>query len=379
MPENDSDFIYRIKIIMSVFIGMIIAFSSGAQTGNGSTWFSFMNNDSTLLGFKDEHGRITVEPVSHTFAYVNKFDVIVPIVEESGGYYLMKDGRTAGFDSLYIFDMATDCESEGFIRFRDSKTDKVGMFDGNGNIVIPAIYNVLTKVTNGLVVALRNAEKEYWDDEDDHSGCNHYSWRGGEILLIDTNNRILLNNFDYSEDLNFYSMDAEARPEIGACREYFQTTAGTYYSFVSFEKEFRMWLFNLLSNDLVEETIRKICYDQIIRYDHKKGYVKESKFDFTHKDCEQLRRILSGIKNSEIEYTIEKESLSIYIFDPKEYEPFYDNCDRPNEQKYPVFEVTLQNTDIYEARSDRLFFLRTDAGYKLIGLSVTSESYDKLF
>ena len=46
-----------------------------------------------------------------------------------------------GKDSVYIFDNTPDCENEGFIRFRDHKTDKAGMFNRNGNIVIPAEYN----------------------------------------------------------------------------------------------------------------------------------------------------------------------------------------------------------------------------------------------
>jgi hypothetical protein len=48
-------------------------------------------------------------------------------------------------------------------------TDKVGMFNRNGEVVIPAIYNDMTEVNNGLVIALKDAEKKYWD-EHQHSG-----------------------------------------------------------------------------------------------------------------------------------------------------------------------------------------------------------------
>ncbi|WHT39712.1 hypothetical protein QNH98_03240 [Myroides sp. mNGS23_01] len=74
-------------------------------------------------------------------------------------YYLTKEGRSVGVDSLYIFDNGSDCESEGFIRFRDSKTDQAGMFNSKGDIAIPAVYNDLTRVRNGMIIGLKGAEK----------------------------------------------------------------------------------------------------------------------------------------------------------------------------------------------------------------------------
>ncbi|MHC0443614.1 WG repeat-containing protein, partial [Flavobacterium sp. 3-210] len=75
-------------------------------------------------------------------------------------YYLTKQGKIVGRDSLYVFDNGPDCENEGFIRFTNHKTDKMGIFNSEGKIVIPAQYSALTKVRNGLIVVLKDAEKQ---------------------------------------------------------------------------------------------------------------------------------------------------------------------------------------------------------------------------
>jgi hypothetical protein len=311
-----------------------------------------------------------IDPVSHGFAYVNRINDIVPIAGDSGGYYQTKSGRQVGFDSLYIFDMATDCESEGFIRFRNNKTDQTGMFNAEGRVVIPAVYNVLTKVTNGLVVALRNAEKEYWDSDHEHSGCNHYSWKGGEILLIDTNNRILINNFDYPDSLDFYSLEISAVSGNDVNRKYFSAVDGTFYSFAMFDKMFETWLRDSLLNNLTECDIRKICFDQVIFSNRGREQITESPEDFVNKNRESVKRVLSKIKTSG--YTIEKDDLNIYTFDPEEYGAYYDNCYQPNDRKYPVFDVIISG-NTYSKSSDCISFLKTDTGYKLVYFSVTSE------
>src|SRR5690606_42056116 len=63
----------------------------------------------------------------------------------------LKTGRKVGNDSLYYFDNVPDCESEGFIRFYDQANDLVGMLNSEGEIQIPAIYNGLGRVKNGMI------------------------------------------------------------------------------------------------------------------------------------------------------------------------------------------------------------------------------------
>ena len=144
------------------------------------TWTAFWNEDSTLIGYKDTNGIVKIEPIFSGFFFAEKFDNIIAISEgnngELGSYYLTKTGRTFGEDSLFNFDFRYDCESEGFIRFRDPKTAKIGMFDRTGKIAIPAIYDGLSRVRNGMVRGLKGAEKKYWDNHE-HADY-HYSHTG---------------------------------------------------------------------------------------------------------------------------------------------------------------------------------------------------------
>src|SRR5947209_11166940 len=106
-------------------------------------WTTFWNKDSTLMGFKDKNGSVKISPrFTKGLMAASQFKNIIAVTEQANGsyksYYLTKKGKIVGKDSLYVVDNTADCESEGFIRFRDKKTDKAGMFNSQGEIVIPA-------------------------------------------------------------------------------------------------------------------------------------------------------------------------------------------------------------------------------------------------
>src|SRR5690606_31413512 len=119
--------------------------------------------------------------------------------EESEYYFLTKTGRKVGNDSLYYFDNVPDCESEGFIRFYDQANDLVGMLNSEGEIQIPAIYNGLGRVKNGMIPALKGAQRKRDSPDDEHS---HFE--GGISILIDTNSHILIEYFPYNHKQNYY-------------------------------------------------------------------------------------------------------------------------------------------------------------------------------
>src|SRR5262249_13239391 len=137
----------------------------------------------------------------------------------------------------------------GFIRFRDPKTDKVGMFNRNGDIVIPARYNDMTRVRNGLITALIGAKKKWW------KGGEHYSWIGGREILIDTANNTVIDNFKYAGNLNFFSLLISMQPNPDTLRQNFRTSDGRYLSFTDFDREFKAWLKNVLLGNFTKENL----------------------------------------------------------------------------------------------------------------------------
>lgn len=340
---------------------------------NKDTWISFQDKDSTYIGFKDKNGNVKIEPKFTGMTSANKFDDIIAVTEEFKeswkSYYLTKSGKIVGVDSLYTFDNSSDCENEGFIRFRDPKTDKMGMFNAPGKIVIPAIYNELTKARNGMIVVLKGAKKI----KDNHEGCNHFSWAGGKEYLIDTNNKILIENFKYNDDLNFYSVHKSATPSKDPIRENFQGVDGQYYSFINFDKEFESWLKNNLLTDLSKDNLLKSSFDKISFWKEPDGWINESKSKFINQNYSFIKLKLQELNDNKMEYFVSSDGLNPFIFETSEYEMYFNNCNQSKEWLYPVKNIVISPKNNSDFGQDHFQFLRTDNGYKLITISTQKE------
>lgn len=338
---------------------------------NNDTWIAFWNKDTTLVGFKDKNGTIKIEPKFMGFTSANKFDGIIAVTEEANdswkNYYLTKTGKIVGRDSLYVFDNGSDCESEGFIRFRDSKTDKMGIFNSNGEIAIPAKYNSLTKVQNGMAIVLKDAEKV----NDTHGGdCNHFGWTGGKQYLIDTNNTILIENFYYSDELNFYSLQKSKEPSKDPIRENFLGVDGQYYSFINYDKEFKSWLTNNLLSDLSIDNLLKHSDDEIFYWKEPNGWISKPKAVFIDRNYKLIKNKLLELKSTNCDYAIFSESLNPFIYDNKKYEHYFDNCNQAKQWVYPVKNIVISHQNKKDMTQDHFEFLRTNSGYKLISVTI---------
>lgn len=359
------------KQLILFFIFFISNHTVYAQ--NTDPWISFPDKDSTYIGFKDKNGDVKIEPKFMGFTFANKFDDIIAVTEENGetwkSFYLTKSGKKVGIDSLYTFDNSSDCENEGFIRFRDPKTDKMGMFNGQGKIVIPAAYNDLTKVRNGMVIVLKGAEKI----KDNHEGCNHFSWAGGKEYLIDTNNKILIENFNYNDDLNFYSVQKSAAPSKDPIRENFIGVDGQYYSFINFDKEFEFWLKNNLLSDLSKDNLLKSLFDKISFWKEPDGWINQSKSKFINQNYTFIKLTLEELISGKTEYFVSSDGLNPFIFETSEYEMYFNNCNQSKEWMYPVKNIVISSKNKSDFGQDHFQFLRTENGYKLISISTREE------
>jgi len=109
-----------ILICFFILIGCSINFAPGG------IWTAFRSDDSDTVEFRDEKGKLKTEIRDAAgFVVARKFDKIIAAMDEKGGkyesYYLTKAGKKVTKNGVYIFDNTPDCESEGFIRFRDKK------------------------------------------------------------------------------------------------------------------------------------------------------------------------------------------------------------------------------------------------------------------
>jgi len=329
------------------------------------TWVQFWNKDSSLTGYKDKNGVIKIKPTFIQYCIGNRFDDIIAVTDNKwNSYYLIKNGRKIGRDSLYHFDNGDDCESEGFIRFRDRKTDKAGIFNSKGEIAVPAIYNDLTRVNNGMIVAIKDATKKKWFD--------HFVWSGGKNLLIDTNNNVLIDDFKYNANINFYTLLITEQPSPDTLRHNYKSTNGKYYSFVDFDKEFKAWLANDLLNHFTKEDLLKTSFEKISYWNEDSGWVSESKFSFIEKNFAIISNKLLQLKSPGCQYDVFNESLNGYIFDSEKYAPYFNNCGESMEWIYPVQNVVISYNDMKNLIQDHFSFLKTEDGYKLISVSVSN-------
>ncbi|MFH7016766.1 hypothetical protein [Flavobacterium sp. FlaQc-47] len=352
-----------------IYIFLFVKCALFAQ--NKDTWISFWDKDTTHIGFKDQKGNIKIAPKFMGLTFANKFDDIIVVSEEMKenwkSYYLTKSGRIVGRDSLYIFDNGADCENEGFIRFKDYKTDKMGLFNAHGNIVIPTEYSDLTRVRNGMIIALKGATKVM-----DSGGDGHFSWGGGKEYLIDINNKILIENFGYNDELNFYSLQKSKEPSKDEIRENFLGVDDQYYSFINFDKEFKLWLKNNFLTDLSKENLLKNSYDKITYWKEQDvdGWVSKPKASFIEQNYKLIKAKLLQLKAVDCDYHIFSQSLNKFIYEADEYDQYFDNCHQPKDWINPVKNIVISPKNKTDHGQDHFEFLRTENGYKLISISL---------
>ena len=354
------------KLKLTLFF-IILILKLNAQTSDIWTAFDEEKEDGYLFGYKNSKGEVMIEPKFMGFSTAKKFDKIAALMEEKEGkydsYYLLKDGTKFGADSLYVFDMGYDCESEGFIKFRDPKTEKVGMFNEFGKVTIPAQYNDMTGFVNGLSIGLKNAKKEYWDKEGSESGCEHWSWVEGEEVLINTKNEILVNNFPLNNALDFYSLQVSEKPILDSTRVNFLGTNNKYYSFVDNEKLLKVFLKEQLLNNLTIDNFIEHSYPKILFWTEEGGYSKPKK-DFIKQNFSILSQRLSEIKKEDTRYSINTtDNLSIPDEIEQEFDKYYLYCGGWNAAKYPIITLEIIEGDIVR---DDFYFIKIDNKIQLI-------------
>ncbi|MFH1051363.1 MAG: WG repeat-containing protein [bacterium] len=339
-------------------------------------WESFYDEKTELIGFKDKSKKIRIKPKFDDFMIARYFDKIIVVSEPPDSlynyqiYYLLKNGLKFGQDSIFNFDNYPDCESEGFIRFHDKKSDKMGFFDGNGNAAISAIYNFMTPFRNGLAIALMNAEKKCSHPVENIKDCEHWDWINGKEVLIDTNNDILVENFRWTNELDWFSVEISESIGDTTIKDYFRGTNGKYYSFLNFRKEFTDWFHNVF---LKSDDILEYCYSEISFYqkgNKEKHYRNPKKFIKENKKL--LLNKLDEIRNGKLEINIFVDGLPPKKIHEQQSLKYFDYCGNYKSWLFPIFNVvvTFNDSDGKFAYQEHYDFIRTEYGYKLFALSL---------
>jgi len=289
-------------------------------------------------------------------------------------YYKLADGRVLGEDSVYASDAIFDCESDGKIRFHDRVTDKVGFFDNNGRVVVPAVYNDASRFQNGMAMVIKGAKRVDWDGEDCENGdCEHWVWKGGKVMLINAQNEVLVDNFEIDGLVNWYSMRVQNMPGDTSLYCSVKGVNGKWYVFIDYQKEFDKWFqekYLAALPDLVK--LREFAHDSLVSsLPEYEDWKRMSGNEFIQKCGSRLTARLQPIRDNKIKIStgLAMYGLNPYIHTGGSFEPFFE-CIPGDAGRYPAFDVTSNFLD----KAGRLdyqehySFLRTAKGYKLIGV-----------
>ncbi len=349
----------------------------------------FKDKDDNLMGYEDSFGTIMIEPKFTFITDALIFENIIPVFEktnlfdaenyETSQYYLLKNGKKVGIDSLYIFDFSLDCENENKIRFRDHKTDKVGYFNSNGEVTIPAIYNDGRPFYNGFAIVIKEAKRYCWDgiEYSKEDPCEHWSWLGN-MQIINEKNELILDDIDLEkfENIDWYSLTINPK-QININDITFTAQNGNLYSFKNNQKEFEKWFYEEFLIKSGDQTYFYLNSFETVALEKNKNLkskeFKNSNFqeyawavdtkENVYKNNKQfISKIRKGISSKNLKIDIINDSSPLLFENNKSY---YDNCGGYLSQKYPFFKIYITK-QVGRSVQYYLGFIRTETGYKLV-------------
>lgn len=336
------------------------------------TWTAFYDKDQYLIGFKDAKGNEKITPKFMGATNAKKFDHIVAVMEEHNkkwdSYYLLKNGRQFGRDSLYVIDATFDCESEGLIRYMTK--EKLGMFNSEGKPVIPADYNTLTQFKNGIAFGVKGADKTL--DKNPYEGSPGWYWTGGKGYIINTKNEILAENVTYSPALDLYSLEITNNPSNDKSRVSFKALNGKYYSFVDNEKLFKEFLETEILINPSEASLKKAAYQKTIYWNEDKGWLFESSADFIAAHHSSMINVLKQVQPGSDYMVMANNFTPVPDAMEKEFEKYRNNCGDINTSRYPLMSLIVNHKTGNDLVQDSFDFIKTNDGYKLLSVNLRS-------
>ncbi len=356
------------------FIFILICSLSQAQS---SKWFSYYNQDSTLMGFKNEEGKALTE-AKFVMIGCNSFEYAVAVVEQIteddfSTYYLRYDGSKFAEDSVYFFDAAADAETNYFLRFRSPKTQKVGLMDVDGRIVFPAVYDDMKTVQNDFVWALKGAKREFAKDNFGNPDNEHYSWVGGQSQLLFIEGDVLCKNFMRDEkgeflncNLDYSTHEWSNKPSTDSLRVSFKAKGKGYISFENLDKSFDFWFTNSFLKNPSEQQLEQLSADSLVLWGEDEGWTGLAKQDIFGQGNESLNDFLQSIQNNNYVWFSQYEDF--YLYDFSMFDAYFDDCFDFNGSEFPCYSVVITNKSTDQ--QSHLTFIRNDNTWKLVSLSL---------
>ncbi len=351
--------ILRMKITFSISF-LFCFFVVGAQ----EPMHVFYNADSTLTGYRERDVTVLFKPrFTGTLHPAKKVDHVAAVMEATPdgwrGFHINRKGKRFGTDSIYMLEAMLDCKSEGHIRFRNPKTQLMGVFNRHGKVAIPARFNYIGPLTNGHAFALLGAKKDTTDIE-------HPSYIGGHHVLVDTLGNIVLDDYK-TGDHNLLSLQKSANRNDDPDRDWFATSDGSFISMTDYRKEFKNWLTSVLLPGLTRQKLVRHSLSQLATWNGEWAHVPAR--EWLRGNFKRVRQALSAV-GKQSECNISNTGLNYFIHDLAEFDAYLDNCGNARDDVYPVFSVSVPRQGNLSGHEDQFEFLRTKQGYRLISATL---------
>ena len=240
------------------------------------------------------------------------------------------------------------------------------MFGQNGKVAIPAVYNAMTRFRNGMAVALAGAEKVHM--KHNHGDCDHWYWGGGTNYLINTNNEVLVENFEPYEAIDYHSLIISPEKSSDSTRVSFKGKDGNYYTFINNEELFTEFIEKEILPNITIDNLITHSYPEIIYWSDGSGWISKDSAALLNANFTLFAEKLEAIQSEANEYNITIES---YIICPdhmqNQFDRYRDNCGQLDTTRYPYMEVHVRPKGEY-SNQHSFSFLKTDEGFKLMAV-----------
>ncbi len=364
---------------LSFFLVTLIFFSSTVY-GTDKVWTAYIGGAKELTGFKDETGAVKITPRFMGLTTATRFRNIISVMEDRNGsyesYHLLKDGRKVKPGENYVSDMSFDCESENKIRFRSKELDLVGFLGANGKVVISPVYSDARPFKNGLSSVIKNAKRMCHNDTEfsEENRCEHWRWDGGESLVINLDNEVLIENAYLKRELDLYSLTISKASSNAPDVDSLKGKNGKFYNFVNVKRNFENWLKNKFVINLDKSKLINHSYKSLTLWNESKGWYQVPRNAMTEKQAKMVISELAALHSAGSEHFVTINGLNKFIYTDKEFERYFDDCSNAMTDKYPVLELIVEHNLEDGYKQNHYSFLKTDSGYKLISFTIRTKN-----
>ncbi|UJF24160.1 WG repeat-containing protein [Suttonella sp. R2A3] len=332
-----------------------------AQAASDDLWTAFDGfdeNGEILIGFKDADGEVVLEPQFSGITHAKRLEHLMGYLQYdentvSSGV-LLKTGERLDYRP-YAPDAISDCESEGTLRAYNADWD-MGLLDHKGQWIIPAEYNHLSRVQNGMSVVLSGARRSS-DDE-------HWSWLGGSRSLVDRDGTVIVADFVGDVDaIDWFSFAIGDSDD--PLRDVWQGVDGKRYNAVNTQREFNAFVEGGLVNALAAERYDGLLFEEIVLYYQDKTLTREQAVN--DPAMVSFLRAFKQALASGVEYKPYRRDKEFGIFSlnlPRSWLDYVNHCDDFYESCYPVYQISWGAPD--DTRT--VWFLRSEDGYQILAV-----------